>query len=185
MGHQIIGFLVLALICALTGCQSPPAPTVTVFGLWPEQPPLRYRPYNAWTGGNHYEWPQLDSTQPELRWEAFPRPGDLAADTNGCFAQFKSVAYDLRIWRGISERQLAGELVYARDALPKPCHRVEKFLPANSWYFWSVRARFDLIGQTRVSEWSLIMSPAPAPDSTAQRDGPNYPDARFFRFRIR
>lgn len=174
------GLVALALACGLTACQTPPPSNVTVFGLWPEQPPLRHAALT-----HRYEWPQLDAAQPELRWESFPRPGDVASDTNGLFAQFKCVTYDLRIWRGHSADELAGELVYARDAMPGTRHRVATPLPLNSWYFWTVRARFEVNGQTRVTEWSHIQSPEPPKGATAQGIGLNYPDYRYFRFYLR
>jgi hypothetical protein len=185
MGHPKIGLLALTLMCALTACKSPPAPTVDVFGLWPEQPPLRYKPFNIWTGGGGFVWPQLDSAKLLLGWESFPRPADVMADTNGVFAKFKSVTYDLRIWRGESENQVSGVLAYARDALPNPFHQVEAPLPHSSWYFWSLRARFELNGQTRVTEWSHIGHPQQATNSIPQDGGIIYPDSRCFRFYVR
>ena len=185
MRHQEIGLLALVLTCTLTACKTPPAPTVTVFGLWPEEPPLRYKPFDVWTGGNCYLWPRLDSAQPLLRWQPFPRPADLASDTDGFFAQLKSVSYDLRIWQGRDEHQMTEDLAYAREALPNPFHQVEISLPRRSWYFWSVRARFELNGQTRITEWSRIESPALFRGANPQRGDIPYPDFRSFRFYVR
>jgi hypothetical protein len=186
MRHPKIGVLALVLTCAVTACKSPPAPTVTVFGLWPEKPPLRYKPFDGWNaGGNCYVWPRLNSAQPLLRWQPFPRPADLAPDTNGSCAQFKSVTYDLHIWQGRGEHQITKDLAYAREALPNPFHQVEIPLPRRSWYFWSVRARFELNGQTRVTEWSRIQSPALFRGANPPPGDINYPDFRSFRFYIR
>jgi hypothetical protein len=185
MRHQIIGLLALVVAGALTACKTPPAPTVTVFGLWPEEPPLRYKPFDGSTRGDRYVWPRLGSAQPVLRWQPFPRPADLASDTNGSFAQLKSVRYDLRIWRGLDEYQMTTDLAYAREALPNPFHQVENALPCGSWYFWSVRARFELNGETRVTEWSRIESPAPFKGANPQRGDIPYPDFRSFRFYVR
>ena len=186
MRHQAIGWLALVLTGALTACQSPPAPTVTVFGLWPEEPPLRCKPVDILIGGgNGHAWPRLDSAQPVLRWELFPRPADLRSDTNGVFAQFKSITYDLRIWQGQDEHQITKDVAYAREALPNPFHQVETPLPRRSWYFWSVRARFELNGQTRVTEWSHLQSPGLARGGKPQRGDINYPDFRSFRFYVR
>lgn len=147
---------------------------------------MRYKPIDIWFGGgNCYVWPRLDATRLKLRWGAFPRPVDRSPETNGIFAQVGSVTYDLRIWRGLSENQVADELVYAREALPNPFHQVEDSLPRSAWYFWSVRARFEVNGQTRVTEWSHIQSPEPTPRSNPRRTGINYPDPRFYRFYLR
>ena len=39
----------------------------------------------------------VDSLQPTLRWETFPRPADFAADTTGVMSRVRNVTYDLRI----------------------------------------------------------------------------------------
>lgn len=163
----------IALLFVVTACKSPQPPTVKVVGLWPEQPALSYKPQGFWTAGNFYIWPVLDS-QPTLRWETFPRPGD----TNG----FTAVSYDLQIWR--KEEGFPVELVYTRDALLDPSHQVERPLKRNEEYFWSVRARFQHHGQPRVTEWSRIVSPLP-PDVPASGADCIYPDARYYRFRVR
>ena len=169
----------LILLLGLAACQTPPPPTVTVVGLWPEAPPLTYKPFDLWTGGNTYLWPVVKDEQPTLRWETFPRPGDLAADAHQVLAQATAVRYDLRIWR--SADGFPGELVYARDGLPQATHRVEQPLPPGREYFWSVRARFTLYGQTRVIDWSRIESPLPL-GAAGQGGRINYPDARYYRF---
>jgi len=152
---------VLALICVLAACKSS-SPSITVFGLWPEQPPLRYKPYDFWSGGNYYDWPRLDADKIVLQWAAYPgQRAEGVPDTNSFFAKHQPVTYDLRIWRGMSADQFSDDLVYARDDLVNPSHEVEVPLSRGCWYFWSVRARFKLDGQTRVTEWSRIQSPMP------------------------
>jgi hypothetical protein len=177
MGHKKVAISLSAALLTglLTGCESPLIPVVTVVGLWPEQPPpLGFQPSSGSSSGGT-RWSKLENANPELRWESFPRPKDVdAAITNNSFGQFNSVSYDLRIWRarGSGARQAPGVLVYARDALPAPEHKVETSLDRRSWYFWTVRARFQLNGQTRVTEWSRVDTP----------DSARVPDSRYFRF---
>ena len=109
--------------------------------------------------------PQVDSLQPMLRWEAFPRPADLEGDREGWLSRIRDVTYDLRIWKMGQAPILVrgpilwhhGELIYSRSALPVPTHRIELRLVPTTHYLWSVRARFDLDGQQRVTEWSVLL----------------------------
>lgn len=98
---------------------------------------------------------QVDSLQPTLRWEAFPRPEDLTADTDGRLANARRVTYELRIWR--AEGEAPGELVYVRADLTEPVHTLDTPLVPDTLYLWTVRARFDLDGQPRVTLWAVLM----------------------------
>ncbi len=56
------------------------------------------------TPGRHYTWDYtstifVDSLQPTLRWEAFPRPEDREADREGLLSRISDVTYDLKIWK--------------------------------------------------------------------------------------
>ena len=166
----------LFLACALTGCQSPPPPDITVSGLWPEQPALLYKPFNLWTGGNVYIWPRLLSAQLQFRWAAFPRHPDPS---------FSAVTYDLRIWQHRTQEDAADTLVYSVDALPQPSHRVESPLPSGHWYYWTVRARFELNGQPRVTEWSYVVSPPPDRNANPGQIDLSDPHGSYFRFYLR
>lgn len=92
-----------------------------------------------------------DSLQPTLRWEAFPRLGDLKADKAGRLATVRNPAYELRIWR--AEGYFPAELVYTRTGLTEPVHTVETVLASDTLYLWTIRARFELSGESRVTEW--------------------------------
>jgi hypothetical protein len=173
---MIAAMVMLAWV--FTGCETPRAPETSVLGLRPEQPPLRYDPSRR-----DYAWPQLDTTQPMLRWGGFSGHEEPAANTNQPLAQIRSIAYDLRIWQ--AEGRFPGELRYSRDALPQPFHQVQTPLPAGASYFWTVRVRFDLNGETRVSEWSRVGTPEPTTAFPIEPGGITHPDARYFRFRIR
>ena len=172
--------MLLFSIVALTGCQTPtPTPVISVAGLWPEQPPLRFKPMNFWTGGNFYVWPRVESQQPTLRWEQFPRAVDLTSDTNHWTQGVTDVTYDLQIWQSVDD--FPAELIYERAALPDNLHQVERPLPPHTIFFWTTRARFRWHGQTRVTEWSHIVAPTPFLIGVPSKI--SNPDARYFRFR--
>lgn len=102
------------------------------------------------------EWRTVDSTQPTLRWQAFPRPSDRAA-APAEMARVANVRYDLVI---AEERALApARIVYRGENLVEPQLRLSSPLRANGYYFWSVRARFTLDGRERVTEWGALRAP--------------------------
>jgi hypothetical protein len=140
----VVPFVFLSLIA----CTRP----LEVAGLRPISP----EPYNL--------APKLESLQPELRWESFPRRTDLEANRGGWVSRVRHVTYDLRIWRGVRDRYgyeevFPAELIYERNALSMPEHTVETPLASDTHYLWSVRARFDLDGQLRVTPWSVLLLP--------------------------
>ena len=94
-----------------------------------------------------------------------------------------NVAYDIRIW--LVKEDSSTELVYEREAIRETAHKLEVPLAPSSKYFWSVRARFDLDGKTRVSEWSLSLYPGRAyynPREVARKTG-RIPTANYYRFK--
>lgn len=98
-------------------------------------------------------WTTVDKLQPTLRWQGFPRATDIttAPDEMG---RVKNVRYDLVISR---EHNLApAEVVYRREGLSDTVHTVETSLFASTRYFWTVRARFELDGRERVTEWGSM-----------------------------
>jgi hypothetical protein len=86
-----------------------------------------------------------------------------------------NIRYDLRIAR--EEDSAPAEVVYRREGLPAPEHRLEQSLASATRYFWTVRARFELDGRTQLTEWS-----GTRPDPGAQLDAPS---RISFRFRTR
>jgi hypothetical protein len=137
-------------------------------GLAPLDPPLE---------GYH----TVDSVQPLLRWEAFPRSKDREADREGIVGQITEVTYDLKVWetphRVTSPRvrrgpkgvitdvweeapgRFDGELnpIYARTGLTTPSHRIDLPLKPATYYMWTIRAHFLLKGQPRITEWGQEM----------------------------
>jgi hypothetical protein len=135
------------------------------FGLAPIDPPLQH----AWglfdSGGEYHwlngdpmlvpvlKWPRVASLQPTLHWQGFPRDSDLAA-APAEMGRISNVRYDLVIAR---QHELApAGIVYRRDGLPAPTHTLETALSPGTRYFWTVRARFELDGRERVTEWGTI-----------------------------
>jgi len=161
--------LVAVLFLSLAACATP----LEVAGLRPLSP-------EAYSHG-----PKLGSLQPELRWEPFPRPTDLETDRGGWVSRALHVTYDLRIWRGSRDpygyqEVYPAELVYSRTALAAPAHTVETPLEHDTQYLWSVRARFEIDGQQRVTPWSVLLLPGQSaiddPRSTS------VPSRRYYRF---
>ena len=141
IARQILIYLLcLALIA---GCGSIP-----MAGLHPENPPAEKGTFALWT--NYVE---VDSLQPELRWQTFPRPEDIKADKTGELNLIQEISYELRVWKTITGS--SGELVYARRGLTLPHHQLQEPLEPSTKYLWSVRAQFVLDGYTRVTEWGL------------------------------
>jgi hypothetical protein len=167
-------FLCLVGIIWVTGCAS----ALPVSGLRPEYPEARQK------------FVEVDSPQPTLRWEAFPRPQDRAADIEGVLGRIREVTYDLQIWRAdespvqsVGGQQLTdypSELVYFRRSLPVPWHRVEEPLEPSTKYFWAIRARFELDGLPRVTQWGVA-----APNVSDPRVvwGPLVPSPFHYRFK--
>ncbi len=94
---------------------------------------------------------KVDSLQPTLLWEPFPRPQDHEADKEGVLKRIRNVAYDLKILRALDNYPI--ELIYARQGLPEPSHSIEEPLEPSTKYFWTIRARFELDGHSRVIAW--------------------------------
>jgi hypothetical protein len=121
---------------------------VTYQGLRPVYP--AYPDTYQWDYAKPYDRvvKEVESLQPNLEWESFPRQRYLSTNAGKRFEQISNVTYELRIFGE------ASELVYERAGLIAPHHRIETPLQPSSRYHWSVRARFDFEGQSRVTQWS-------------------------------
>ncbi len=168
------------LAVLLAGCQvSPP-----VIGLRPIDPPVRYGP-SGLGGHPQTRFVNINTLQPTLTWEVFPRRADREKDKEGFLNRIAAAGYDLKIWR--TENGVPADLVYAREGLPEPTHRLEEPLAAQTRYCWTVRARFEIDGQARVTEWGLSEWPWSAGDAavygawTPRRIG-QIPPPNYYRF---
>ena len=81
------------------------------------------------------------TSRPELRWEPLP------TGSFGSRFTLSEVRYDLRVFHGSA-------LVYSRDGLLEPQHRLEITLTPDQAYSWTVRARFRVDGSRRLTDWT-------------------------------
>jgi hypothetical protein len=122
----------------------------SAFGLAPVYPPTRGQLTGEPLIGNRFEWTSVDTLRPTLRWQGFPRSTDIEAAREE-MGRITNVRYDLVIAR---EQNLApAGIVYRREGLPATRHTIETSLSPATRYFWTVRARFELDGRERVTEW--------------------------------
>jgi hypothetical protein len=121
------------------------------FGLAPESPKMRGSISGEGALKRRFEWPEVESLRPTLRWQAFPRAADFAKAPEE-MGRVRAVSYDLVVAR--EEGLAAGQEVYRRERLARPAHTLEEPLEPHAYYFWSVRARFELDGREWVTEWS-------------------------------
>jgi hypothetical protein len=117
--------------------------------------PFSKRPHRAI---GSLEFVEVASVQPTLQWERFPRDHDRI-DADGQYHQISNVRYDLRVFDAAIPSSTNIVLVPARQVydardISEPYHKIESGLNACSDYFWTVRARFRLDGQVRVTEWA-------------------------------
>jgi hypothetical protein len=136
------GLLALMLFALVTGCST------NKVGLQPENPPFKKGMFALW--GKFIE---VDSLQPTLRWEPFPRQEHHDADQEGFLSRIEDVRYELRIWKTMTAS--SGELVYDRERLTLPYHKLEEALEPSTKYLWSVRSHFMRDGHPRTIEWGL------------------------------
>jgi hypothetical protein len=136
------GLLAFMLIALITGCGTPRV------GLQPQYPPFEKGMFAIWG-----KFVEVDSLQPTLQWEPFPRQDDRDADQEGFLSRIEEVTYELRIWKTVTAN--SGELVYARVRLALPYHKLEEPLEPSTKYLWSVRSHFMRDGHPRTIEWGL------------------------------
>lgn len=134
--------LIFAVLLFATSC-SMKAP---VFGLKPQYPENRI-------DTDEIGFVEVDSLQPTLRWESFPRPQDLIEDKEGMLHLMRNVTYDLKIWSAQGDYPYA--IIYSKQGLREPYYKLEEPLEPCSKYFWTIRARFEIDGKVRVTEWGI------------------------------
>jgi len=138
--------LIFAVWLFVTSC-SMKAP---VFGLRPEYPKNHINP---WADRSQIVFVEVDSLQPTLRWESFPRPQDFRENKEGMLHLIRNVTYDLKIWSAKGDYPYA--IICSKQGLRDPCYKLEEPLEPCSKYFWTIRARFEIDGKVRVTEWGI------------------------------
>ncbi len=140
--------LILLLALAAAGCSY----NASIYGLRPIEPPPRIGAMFSAANGR-LEYTPVANRHPTLRWDYFMPPPAVP----GSAAAPENVGYDLRVWE--VRNGGPGDLVYERKGLPAPEHRVETLLKPETRYFWSVRARFEINGEARLTDWSRSKQP--------------------------
>ncbi len=125
---------------------------------------------------------EVDSLQPTLRWEPFPRPRDHKPKNESLISQIKDVTYDLKIWQATND--YPERLVCDATALPEPQFQLPYPLKHGTKYFWTFRARYTLNGQPQVSRWAFSLVPATGEGMPlgGSCDMDEIPSTNYFRF---
>lgn len=148
--------------------------------------------------------PKVAGLLPAFQWEALPPQNQREQGADAANPAVTDIRYDLRIWTSVGGGP--GDLVYERLNLnleartePPPArveaeegvpvaapaafveHRLEEPLAANTEYLWSVRARYRLNGEPRVTHWSVLAFSRPGVPDPCRYEG--IPPDRFHRFR--
>lgn len=92
-----------------------------------------------------------EDLSPLLSWQSFPRESDISADTQN-MKQVKNVRYELVV--GSGDNGETPDMFYRVKDLSETSHKLPMKLSPNTRYFWSVRARFELNGRQRVTDWA-------------------------------
>lgn len=142
----------------------------------------------------HLKFVVVDAPKPTFQWEAFPREFELAAASNEGH-QITDVRYELRVFDAVEPFNrdrlfVPGLKVYEARDIREPSHTIEEFLPACSDYYWTVRAKFDLDGQTRATEWAGVYgvggqySPWNLRGKNADRHEPTSAEQLYYPFKL-
>lgn len=136
--------------------------------------------------GIHILYTAVDSLQPLFSWEAFPRPRDMKSENATVLNQISDVSYDLKIWEAASD--YPERLVCDIRGLPDPRYRPPYPLKEKTKYFWAIRARYKLSGQSQVTRWAFASIPSNQVSDYPQRppggtcDLDAIPSTNYFRF---
>lgn len=92
-----------------------------------------------------------DDLSPLLSWQGFPRESDISLAPQD-MKRVKNVRYELVVGTGGNGE--TPDVFYHVAGLNEISHRIPMRLEPDTRYFWSVRARFDLDGRRRVTDWA-------------------------------
>ncbi len=98
----------------------------------------------------------VDSSEPVLRWQAFPREADERVFGPRARERITNVRYDLKLWPpGSAGTWCAAPTVV--EGLARPEYRLGSS-GIGQTFRWAARASFDLDGKPRVTQWTGIGS---------------------------
>lgn len=168
--YSVLFFLIALWVTTVSACTQ-------VYGLKPEYPKLKYSFMD-----NSILFVEVDSLQPTLRWEPFIPPAEKKVDNEGVVSRFSEVTYELKIWRVEEDwhpfyvyfHHYPSDIIYFRQGIIEPYHRLEEPLKPATKYIWTVRASFKLDGHCRVTEWGLVNVHFPLPRLFEIVPEPNY-----------
>jgi hypothetical protein len=124
-------------------------PTPMYFGLEPVEPPTDGARLDS--RSRELVWAARGGTRPTFRWKPF-RGADSTGDSIA--ARVSAVTYDLRIAE--SRDGNPGPPEYEFHGLPTPEYQLPGLLRSGAHYFWTVRARYELDGRPRATEWGCV-----------------------------
>ncbi len=112
-----------------------------------------------------WQFAEVDSLQPTLRWQAFPTSKILDADQGGELQGLADVSYDFRVYDAIeffaspeAQGWRPGDLAHS-GTVEVPQYTPESPLKACSNYYLTFRTRFTLNGLPRVTQWAGLHEP--------------------------
>lgn len=141
MSLSLWNLAVISLFLLLAGCTAP-AVNPGLHALYPLQKADFFNPPGAFV--------LVDSLQPTLRWESFPRSRDLTGSNADRLRRVEDVTYELVIADAVRDWE------YRRTGLKESHHKVETPLNPKTKYLWTVRACFQIDGEPRCTEWGAI-----------------------------
>jgi hypothetical protein len=100
-------------------------------------------------------WNKIDTLEPTLEWQSFPREVDRLAAPDE-MARVSDVRYDLVVAE--ESGAAAGAVIVSAQGVAENRYRIEPPLEPGKKYFWTVRASFKLDGQSRVTQWAASSS---------------------------
>jgi len=138
------------------------------------------------TPGTQIRYTNVDSLQPLLQWESFPRSRDRKPENMPLLNQISDVSYDVKIWEASSD--YPERLVHDIRGLDAPQLRFDLPLKPSAKYFWTFRARYKLAGEVQLTRWAFSNIPSNAPADYPQRPAGGacnldaIPSTNYYRF---
>jgi hypothetical protein len=100
------------------------------------------------------KYSRVSSLRPRLSWESFPGEYDRKYDKGNLLNHVTDVRYDLRIW--LAHNYYPERLIYSKENIPYNFHTIEFELEPSTKYLWTVRSRFKLDSQERLTRWACL-----------------------------